>query len=196
MGGRQEWSSEDQRDIVILGSLMMRKFVIIRVAEFDMNLSFLTDNILVAFKLNELLLKLEYEHVYKYYTCDQVDSKNLLDRVSSSNIGSSNTNVLDSPCLLVLITKNVSKQTTHSSLTLFELLSYAISASAFFELPLTNSVLFQSFFVYLSDLCCMVVVKKTVGVVACFLQEITSPLALGLVLAAVEGLALFNSASA
>ncbi|GJX89645.1 hypothetical protein Tco_0341659 [Tanacetum coccineum] len=34
-------------------SLMMRKFVIIRVVEFDMNLSFLTDNILVAFKLNE-----------------------------------------------------------------------------------------------------------------------------------------------
>ncbi|GJZ84060.1 hypothetical protein Tco_0649233 [Tanacetum coccineum] len=30
--------------------LMMRKFVIIRVAEFDMNLSFLTDKILVAFK--------------------------------------------------------------------------------------------------------------------------------------------------
>nr|GEU96453.1 ribonuclease H-like domain-containing protein [Tanacetum cinerariifolium] len=36
--------------------------------------------------------------------CKQVDSKNLLDRVSSS-VGSSNTDVLELPCLLVLITK-------------------------------------------------------------------------------------------
>ncbi|GJY23593.1 hypothetical protein Tco_0397251 [Tanacetum coccineum] len=33
-----------------------------------------------------------------------IDSKNLLDRVSSQSVGSSNTDVLDSPSLLVLIT--------------------------------------------------------------------------------------------
>ncbi|GJR29489.1 hypothetical protein Tco_1105721 [Tanacetum coccineum] len=34
----------------------------------------------------------------------QVDSKNLLDRFPAQSVGSSNTDVLDSPCLLVLIT--------------------------------------------------------------------------------------------
>nr|GEV36858.1 putative ribonuclease H-like domain-containing protein [Tanacetum cinerariifolium] len=34
-----------------------------------------------------------------------VDSKNLLDRVSSLSVGSSNTDVFDSPCLFVLITR-------------------------------------------------------------------------------------------
>ncbi|GJV77928.1 hypothetical protein Tco_1509512, partial [Tanacetum coccineum] len=38
-------------------------------------------------------------------TLKTVDSKNLLDRVSTQSIGSSNTDVLDSPCLLVRITK-------------------------------------------------------------------------------------------
>nr|GEV33423.1 RNA-directed DNA polymerase, eukaryota [Tanacetum cinerariifolium] len=41
---------------------------------------------------------------YKYYTCDQVDSKNLLNRFRAQSVGSSNTDVLDSPCLLVLLT--------------------------------------------------------------------------------------------
>ncbi|GKC50803.1 zinc finger, CCHC-type containing protein [Tanacetum coccineum] len=51
------------------------------------------DYILVAFKLNELLLKLEYEHIQRIS----------LIGFPAQSIGSSNT-YLDSPCLLVLIT--------------------------------------------------------------------------------------------
>ncbi|GJW12346.1 hypothetical protein Tco_1578173 [Tanacetum coccineum] len=43
--------------------------------------------------------------VVRKQPCFKVDSKNLLDRVSAQSVGSSNTDVLDSPCLLVLITR-------------------------------------------------------------------------------------------
>nr|GEW26897.1 hypothetical protein [Tanacetum cinerariifolium] len=49
-----------------------------------------------------------------------VDSKNLFDRVSNLSVGSSNTDVLDSPCLLVLITRT-SQSRQHG-------LTYAIRA--------------------------------------------------------------------
>ncbi|GJS30003.1 hypothetical protein Tco_0490623 [Tanacetum coccineum] len=42
---------------------------------------------------------MRHHHLHRY-----VDSKNLLDRFPAQSIGTSNTDVLDLPCLLVLIT--------------------------------------------------------------------------------------------
>ncbi|GJT85478.1 hypothetical protein Tco_1067195 [Tanacetum coccineum] len=68
------------------------------------------DYILVAFKLNELLLKLEYEHVVMNPTLLEWGCNTDV----SQSVGSSNTDILDSPCLLVLITET-SQSRQHES---------------------------------------------------------------------------------
>ncbi|GJU82215.1 hypothetical protein Tco_1284580 [Tanacetum coccineum] len=73
---------------------------------FDLEpLSFVLTNMLIPLQHLEALLTISRSLISEELSLiSEVDSKNLFDRVSSSRLGSSsNTDVLDLPCLLVLI---------------------------------------------------------------------------------------------
>ncbi|GKA41181.1 hypothetical protein Tco_0733774, partial [Tanacetum coccineum] len=79
------------------------EFLIIRVAKFDMNLSFLIDTILVALKLNVAITTGSL-----FYNINTIPVNKQIQRISltgfpAQSIRSSNADALDSPYLLVLI---------------------------------------------------------------------------------------------
>ncbi|GKB15474.1 hypothetical protein Tco_0849397 [Tanacetum coccineum] len=68
----------------------------------------------------------------RFYLHFKVDSKNLLDRVSAQSVGSSNTDVLDLPCLLVLIT-GTSQSRQHVGTSLIHIESHKSPTTDLFD---------------------------------------------------------------